>query len=214
MGWKASMIIIHQPGEVDHRELLKRLGFINLNKIAGLDVASAIYPREEEIYIGNYKNNLLICEGSLPYTFFNQQPPFIEELLTHLFPDKEIAVIVLHNVVNLWGFSIIRNGKRIRTRAGEYTGNVIDFGTPLKEEEYLLSKSFIDEETGERMYLLDGWKEPCTEDATGEELVFSVCSRYFGQKLDEADELFDTEFTGYEVAKNLPAGPKPWWKVW
>lgn len=208
------MIIIHQPGEVNHRELLKRLGFINLNKIADLHPGSAIFPPADRIYIGNYQNNLLICEAYLPYTFFSEQPPFTEELLTHIFPDKEIAVIVLHSTVNLWGFSIIKNGKRLRTRAGDYTGNLIAFGAPLKEEEYLLGKSFIDEETGERMYLLDGWKEPCTEDATGEEFVFAVCARYFGQKLDEADELFDTEFTGYEVAKNLPARRKPWWKVW
>lgn len=214
MGWKASMIIIHQPGEVNHRELLKRLGFINLNKIADQPLGSAVYLREEKIYIGNYKNNLLICEANLPYTFFNEKPVFTEELLTHIFPDKEIAVIVLHSVVNLWGFSIIKNSKRIRTRAGDHTGNLIDFGAPLKEEEYLLGKSFIDEETGKRMYLLDGWKEPCTEDATGEEFVFAICSRYFGQKLSEADELFDTELTGYEVAKNLPARPRPWWKVW
>lgn len=214
MGWKASMIIIHQPGKVDHRELLKRLGFINLNKIADLHVGSAIYPREEKIYIGNYKDNLLICEPNLPHTFFSEQPPFIEELLAHIFPGKEIAVIVLHSGVNLWGFSIIKNGKRIRTRAGDYTGNVIDFGAPLQEEEYLLSKSFIDKESGEKMYLLDGWKEPCTEDATGEEFVFAVCARYFGEKLDQADELMDTELASYEVVKALPAKPRPWWKVW
>ncbi|MGN7786731.1 DUF6928 family protein [Niabella sp. 22666] len=214
MGWKASMIIIHQPGEVDHRELLRRLGFINLDKIPDMHVGSAILPAEDKIYIGNYKNNLLICEPNLPYTFFNEQPPFTEELLTHIFPDKEIAVIVLHSVVNLWGFSVIKNGKRIRTRAGYDARNVIDFGAPLPEEEYLLSKSFIDEESGQKMYLLDGWREPCTEDATGEEFVFAVCARYFGEKLDQADELFDTELTGYEVSKTLPAKPKPWWKMW
>jgi hypothetical protein len=214
MGWKASMIIIHQPGEVDHRQLLKRLGFINLNKIANQHLGSAVYLREEKIYIGNYKDNLLICEPTLPYTFFNEQPPFTEELLTHIFPDKEIAVIVLHSVVNLWGFSIIKNGKRLRTRAGADSGTIINFGTPLKEEEYLLSKSFIDGESGEKMYLLDGWKEPCTEDAAGEEFVFSICSRYFGEKLDQAEELFETELAGYEVAKALPARSKPWWQIW
>lgn len=214
MGWKASMIIIHQPGEVEHRELLKRLGFINLNRIADRHLGSAMLPPEDKIYIGNYKDCLLLCEYNLPYTFFNENPPFIEELLTHLFPDKEIGIIVLHSVVNLWGFSIIKNGKRIRTRAGYDARNVIDFGAPVKEEEYLLSKSFIDEESGERMYFLDGCKEPCMEDVIGEEFVFAVCARYFGKKLDEADELFDTELAGYEVAKNLPAKPKPWWKVW
>jgi hypothetical protein len=90
----------------------------------------------------------------------------------------------------------------------------------------LLSKSKSDEH-GNRIYLLEDYPdEPFEEDQVGENFVFSICKRYFGEELDSADELFDTTLTGFKykkVAKETTPndsaqkkgnGSKPWWKFW
>jgi hypothetical protein len=91
----------------------------------------------------------------------------------------------------------------------------------------LLSKSKSDEH-GNRIYLLEDYPdEPFEEDQVGENFVFSICKRYFGEELDSADQqLFDTTLAGFKykkvvkgAARNNPPqqkanGSKPWWKFW
>jgi hypothetical protein len=70
MGWKASTIIIHKPIQVEKEELLKNLGFDNLTKIEDEPFEVAINPDDNKVYIGSYKDNLLICAPDIPMHFF------------------------------------------------------------------------------------------------------------------------------------------------
>lgn len=232
MGWKASTIIIHKPTQVDNLELLKDLGFNNLTKIDNEPFEVAINPDDNRVYIGTYKDNLLVCAPDIPMQFFEDNETLTEKTLNRIFPNSEICSIVLHSTVNLWGYSVTKNGQKIRARAGSADdGTFVELGEPLDEEKELLSKSKIDE-NGNRIYLFDDFPdEPLSEDQVGENFVFSVCKRYFDEELDSADELlFDTTLTGYKYGKVSHTTPnpkvenvenetkidktKPWWKFW
>lgn len=229
MGWKASTIIIHKPTQVDHVNLLQALGFANLTKIDDEPFESVINPDDDTVYVGTYKDNLLICAPDIPMQFFEDEVSHVEKTLIEHFPTSEICSIILHSVVNLWGFSVIQNGQKIRVKAGSADdGTFVDVGEPLEEEKDLLSKSTLDKK-GNRIYLLEDFpNEPFNEDQVGENFVFEICSRYFGAPLDRSDELlFETPMKGYSysnfgqsnntqqpVEQNTSNREKPWWKFW
>lgn len=227
MGWKASIIIINKPMQIDDVTLLKELGFDNLTRIEDEPFEVAINPDENKVFIGSYKNNVLICDPDIPMQFFEDNETQIEKTLKSIFPNSEICSIILHSVVNLWGYSITSNGQKIRARAGSADdGTFVDFGEPLDEERELLSKSKLDE-NGSRIYFLDDFpEEQFNEDQVGENFVFSICKRYFDKNLDEADDLlFETMLAGYRYGKVLQIETfnqtesniknlKPWWKFW
>jgi len=229
MGWKASTIIIHKPTQVDNEKLLKELGFSKLTKIDDEPFEVAINPDNNKVYIGTYKDNLLISAPDIPMQFLEDNETAIEKKFKQLFPNSEICSIVLHSTVNLWGYSVTIKGKKVRARAGSADdGTFIDIGEPLEEEKELLSKSQLDE-NGKRIYSLDDFPdEPFNEDQVGENFVFSICKRYFGEELDSADDLLlNTTLTGFKYGivdkeKSISStqsqvqrdNSKPWWKFW
>jgi hypothetical protein len=212
MGWKASLIIVHKPAPIDNEVFLKQIGFTGLNKIADKTFEQVIDPEPNTLYIGTYKNNLLICVPELPSLLLEDVTTDTEDRILELCPEAEICAVVLHSVVDLWGYAVTVNGEKIRTRAGSGDDGVfIEDGEPLPEELELLSK--LESE------------ESFEEDEGGEDFVFAVCKRYFGVELDRAgDDLFETTLSGYSFVKHpeqfdLPAPEtveisKPWWKFW
>lgn len=201
MGWKASTIIINKPAPVEPEKLLHDLGFANLKKIDDKTFDEAINPDDHEVYVGKYKDNLLICAPDLPMQFFEDEPTEAEKALTGIFPSSEMCAIVLHSTVNLWGYAVLQNGKKIRARAGSSEdGTFVELGEPLEEEKALLSQAKIDKD-GQRTYTSEVDGEEMTEDQVGENFVFAVCKRYFGEELDRAgDTLFETKLTGYSYS--------------
>jgi hypothetical protein len=199
MGWKASTIIIKKPTLVDHEGLLKELGFENLSKIEDQPFEVAINPDEGKVYIGSYKDNLLICAPDIPMQFFQENQTLTEKTLNRIFPNSEICSIMLNSTVNLWGYSVTQNGQKIRARAGSSDdGTFVELGEPLEEEKELLGRSTVTKD-GKRTYIFEDIDdEPMTEDQVGENFVFAICKRYFGEELDSADDLlFETRLKGY-----------------
>lgn len=224
MGWKASTIIVHQPSEVNYENLLNRLGFTNLRPIEDEPFESTIYPEEGNVYIGLYKNNLLICERDITHDFIGTDEPVLIKTLTEFFPNNEMCAITLHSAVNLWGYTVMKNSKILRARAGDAdNGTYLDQGDPLPEEKELLSKSTLDK-NGKRIYQLEDFPdEPFQEDQVGENFVFAICKRYFGEELDQLDDsFFEIMLKGFSHGESAsPTQPKPitpttkpWWKFW
>ena len=139
MGWKASVIIVHKPMQMDDEQLLKELKFDHLVKIKDELFEAVINPTNHRVYIGNYKDNLLMCVPDIPMQIIESDETETEKVLTKLFPNSEICSIILHSTVNLWGYAIIKSGERIRVRAGSAEdGPFIDLGEPLEEEKKIL----------------------------------------------------------------------------
>ena len=197
-----------------------------MKKIGDEPFEVAINPDNNKVYIGTYKDNLLICAANIPMQFFEDKETQSEKILIKAFPTSEICSIVLHSAVNLWGYSVTKNGEKIRARAGSSDdGTFIEMGVPLEEEKELLSKATVHND-GSRTYIFEDFDgDPMTEDQIGENFVFEICSRYFGEQLDRADDLlFETTLTGYSFSNSnttpittqqqKETDTKPWWKFW
>ncbi|MBI3133726.1 MAG: hypothetical protein HYZ14_03535 [Bacteroidetes bacterium] len=231
MGWKASAIIVSPVYNADIETVLSQLGFKNLTLIDDETVESAIYPDDNQVYVGFYKNNLLICAQEFPMPFFDTHISEKEAYLNDLFPGSEVCAIGLQSVINFWAYSVSKDGQKIRVRMGTAdSGTIIDSGAPLAEENDLLNQSTVDS-NGKRTYCFNPSGNECyTEDQVGENFVFAITGRYFGEPLDQADELlFETSLTGYSFSSigsvnatqqftptraNSVLAKKPWWKLW
>ncbi len=195
----ASFILINSAKDINEQDVLQQLGLHDLQYIGTTIGENAICPDDNTIFIGRYKGNWLICSEELPFTCLQKNVSPIEKVLASLFPDTEICALVLQSTINLWGYAVSKNHKKIRIRLGSSVhGTSLDDGNPLAEEIPLLSKSEIDT-TGKRIYIFDEFPdEPLEEDQVGENFVFEVAKRYLGTPLDEAEDLlFETELRGY-----------------
>jgi hypothetical protein len=94
--------------------------------------------------------------------------------LLALYPHGEVLAIFLHSVVDLWGFSLYRDGQLIRLACGSADDGLISsVGTPLPEELSSLRGCPI---------------EKVCEEGDGEGLVFDVlAARMLGKRFDEVD---------------------------
>jgi hypothetical protein len=204
MGWKVSMLIINKPAQVDNQQLLQDLGFEKLTRIEDRALDEVFNPDNGEVYIGTYKDNLIICAPDLPYEFLEDQDTPAGQVLARTFPSSEICSVVLHSVVNLWGYAVSKGGKQLRARAGSAEdGTFIEKGEVLEEEKELLGKSTVDK-NGKRTYVLreTDADDPYTEDQVGENFVFALCKRYFGHELDySSDDRDNTRLAGYSYQK-------------
>ncbi|AWN81397.1 DUF6928 family protein [Candidatus Cardinium hertigii] len=205
MGWKiaGTIIIRAQIDDIDFKELLNDLDLESpeLTKVDNVPFWEAMDMGTNNVYIGSYKDNLIICDNNNVLgtsASFEKNISSIEQRLINHFPDTEICTIVLHSGVNLWGYSVIKNGQKIRARGGSWNdGTFLEYGSPLEQEKELLSQSIIDKD-GNRVYLLDDYPgEPFSEDQVGEEFVSDIASRYFGIGLFCSSELLDTMLAGY-----------------
>ena len=200
MGWKSSMIIINAEDDNKDSEILQKLGFELNEKIESQSLDSVINPDDDLIYIGNYNGNTIICTQDIPLEFLDANVSKWEAALCNLYPDTEIASFILHSVVNLWGYSITKNNRKIRARAGSSESEFqLEHGEIMEEEKHLFSLSIIDE-NGNRIYTFPEMPNDTFDDnQVGENFVFDLSKRYLGRKLDSCDEvLFETEFRGYK----------------
>ncbi|MCR9252582.1 MAG: hypothetical protein NXI20_19335 [bacterium] len=224
MGWKCSVLIISNVTEYVESDVLKALGFSNYEPIGDSYLESAIYPRDNSLFIGAHKNNLLICSDMIAVECLEPEIGPIESNLARVFPESEICALSLQSVVNHWGYSISKNNIKIRARAGDSeSGTVFDFGDPLPEEKDLLDKSKLNDE-GVRIYTFEDYPdEPMTEDQVGEEFVFELYNRYFGERLDMTEDLFEVKLQKYgqlepqhspENQTSQAKSNKKWWEFW
>lgn len=230
MGWKTSTIVIKPAINIDVEDLLDSLGYKGANKSGSEPYEIAMNPYDDTLYVGRYKDCLLICSDYLPMLFFGEDLVSEEQIFIQKFPGAEICSFALHSVTNLWGYAVIQNGKKIRVRAGTADeGVMIDIGEPLEEEKELLATATVDK-NGIRTYPSIHFPgERLTEDQVGEDFVFEISRRYFGNRLDQCDELlFETMLEGYaspeeassptapisDVSEETQTPKKPWWKFW
>lgn len=201
MGWKVSSIIINSQIDTDYESFLSMLGFNGLEKIPDQPYEIAMNPKNNQVFIGYYKNNLILSASNLPFLFFNEEFSNLEKKLINYFPDSEICAVSLQSTINHYGFALIKNHKKERVKSGDAdNGLIIDYGEPLKEELELLAKSKVNEK-GERVYYLDhDPTEPYYEDQVGENFVFEIFKRYTGEKLDSDNELTEAPFSGFKFS--------------
>ena len=203
MGWKASLVIIENTnGFEDDLAILKAIGkgsYVLKEKVIFED---CLYPRDNSINIGYYKNNIIIADdfeltnntlGDATILDLRGE----EKELCKLFPTAEIISVACHSVVNYHAYSLIQNSKKVRLKSISCDDSFIDLGERTEEEEAIYSRSIRKEGA-------NFWEDPsdpgyeCAEDELMEEFTFGFAARRLGVHLDDdADELMDTILKKY-----------------
>jgi hypothetical protein len=192
MGWKTfAVLATNQPGYFGSapthdpaaaEALRQQLGLDDYVPAEGThDFDTAMYPQRGSLYIGAYPGGCILCEQDLPSAFFEDNArrkisgargglDVVRDRLLGLYPQGEVMALVLHSVVNLWGYSVYAQGRHLRTAAGASdNGLIANLGAPLPEETPGLQHCPI---------------ERVDEEGDGEELVFAVSARMFGNRMD------------------------------
>lgn len=118
MGWKIYLIAISNAANINAADIPKKLGFNNLKPTKEISIHDAQY--EPGISIGKYTDKVFIVSSDLVFKFFEKNPSDFERKLSSEFPESEIAIIVINETSSLYGYSIITNGQRRRTKSGGF----------------------------------------------------------------------------------------------
>lgn len=208
MGWNTSLIIIENKENYSNEmELLKSLGFDDFEQIKNTTFDEILNPNDNQIGIGYYDGNLIICDGYLLTTKSLEDSKNLslaeyEQTLVKIFPKSEIVTVSCVSSVNFHGYSLIQNGekKRLKYVAEEMKQ---EFGIRFEEENEIYKNSI--EKDGNLL-----WKDESdeddffTEDQLMEDFTFKVAKRRLGVQIDteEGDELFEnTEFKVFQKKK-------------
>jgi len=204
------MIIIENPDNFDDEiTILKAIGKSNFKFKEETTLDECIYPRDKSISIGRYNGNIIIIEDYQITTKTLEKADNLnltaeEENLCKIFPNSEIVTIACHSVVNYHGYSLIKNGQKLRLKVISSDTPLIEFGQKLKEEEKLYSTSYQKEGA-------NFWKdesdpnEVFSEDQLMEDFTFGIANRRLGVHLDqiEGEELMEkVRFNKYVKSKN------------
>ena len=177
-GWKAFNLIatarddgylttFPQPSPANARQFLRLLGG-SYESRGDATLESGLYPQDVgDLYVGAYEDAIVL--GSVPITraAFSGDVPQAVTCATALFPGCRVLIVMLHSVVDLFGYAWFEDGKLLRARAGSADEGVFfERGSPLPLESKL---------------------KACDETIDGEELVMELCRPLLGCRIDEYD---------------------------
>jgi hypothetical protein len=205
MGWKASVVFAaEEPGyfgsvpvhDVARAEQIReQLGLKDYEQVGPAVFETAMNPNRGQLLIGAYPRGIVICHDDAPGAFIEDSSrgkisgragdfaEFKDKVLA-MYPKGEVIAIVLHSVVNLWGYGVYVNGRLLRRAAGASdNGLIVNEGTPLPEEARVLATCPIDE---------------IDQEGAGEELVFDVSARLFGKSMEAAATNLALPMTEYK----------------
>ncbi|HJR99370.1 MAG TPA: hypothetical protein VJ780_00430 [Flavobacterium sp.] len=215
MGWNTSLIIIeNKENYSNENELLKSLGFENFKQKENTTFEEILNPEKNQIGIGYYNGNLIICDG---YLLTNKSLEESENLnladyeknLVKIFPKSEIITVSCVSSVNFHGYSLIQNGEKKRLK---FVDSEIkyEFGNRFEEENEIYKTSYVEE--GNLFWKDENDKDDSfTEDQLMEDFTFKIAKRRLGVQIDteEGEDLFEnTEFKVFEVNNILKTTEK------
>lgn len=192
MGWKVSMVIIENPENIiDDTSILKAIRKGNYTFEDRVSLENCIHPRDNSISIGKYNGNIIICDDFQLTTNSLESAEGLdltteEENLCKLFPNSEIVQVACHSTVNYHGYSLIKNGEKVRLKIITSETPIIEFGERVYEEEILYSKSYQKDGVN---YWSDEFdpNEEYLEDQLMEDFTFGIAKRRLGVTLDRGD---------------------------
>lgn len=156
--------------------------------------------KPKTLFAGEYNGCLLIVEKDLPFEFFNAALGKRAQALLALFPEAEIGALLQNATVGQYGYTVIKAGKRIRTKHGSEEEVYFEFGTPLEEEQESPGEPLFEEEELEDMRE-DGLSEKEIREIIRFERDFRVpgklVKRYLGVIFNELDPT-EVKLTRYE----------------
>jgi hypothetical protein len=177
---KFYLIIITHALNMSIANVKAKLGLDTLKPIAEVSFYNA-QSIDKGICIGKYDDKILIVSQDRIFGFYEKEATSFEMQMTSLFPNSEIAALTLYDTVDLYGYSIIQDGKRVRVKSGADSEVYIDVGNRLKEEEDVLKKEIFsaDEMKEMKQKYTSKEVERFVENEVGVRVTHALLLRYF-----------------------------------
>jgi hypothetical protein len=134
MSWNKYCIIITNVEETDLIKAVNLTGYHILTPSSEVDFRTAFDNRGDEMPFGLIDKCLWILSPTQVDKFFSETPSALEKNLCKKFPDSTIIALEENSTVDSFGFSLIRNGKRVRVLNGCDGEYYFDYGDPIDEE--------------------------------------------------------------------------------
>lgn len=184
MAWNKYYVFVKGAGIKDIEDLLlkelapeKEVNLFDTNK-------------PQTLFAGEYNGCLILVEKDLPFEFFNPGLAARAKAIVALFPDAEIGALLQNSTVGQYGYTLITQGKRIRTKHGSEETVYFEFGSPLPEEQESPDEPLFEEEELEDMRE-DGLTEKEIREIIRYEKEYRVpgklIKRFFGVIFNELD---------------------------
>lgn len=223
MGWQAECIIVNErePGYLgtypEHsperaKELIKQLDWDEYDSLQTIDFEQGINPDSKYFSLGAYDGAFILGDCKLCGSVEHPEKTGISKILK-AFSHASILILELHSVINHFGYAIYEKGALQRAYGGDADIHVrIDNGSIQPEEKPYFDKSVM--QNGNRLFVSEiaGKEEKFDASAFGEELVFAVSARFFGDRLDSSS--FDLNQLPMELFQKKKTAKNFWEKLW
>jgi hypothetical protein len=134
MSWNKYCIIITNVEETDLIKAVYLTGYHILTPSSDVDFRTAFDNRGDEMPFGLIDKCLWILSPTQVDKFFSETPSVLEKILCKKFPNSTIIALEENSTVDSFGFSLIKNGQRIRVMNGCDGEYYFDFGKPIDVE--------------------------------------------------------------------------------
>lgn len=183
MGFRLNAIFITNQGSTSNEEILIKLGLTNLNKGNSVDFFGT-NKKWYSTFIGTYGDCKIICNGKLASEAFDIKNPFLN------FKESEIASIIWNETADLYGFSLIKNGKIIRKIMTVQEDTMTGFGLPIEEELVLKEEELLSKEDVEEIIETEGEEmlKKIIESERIAQAADNLVQRYLGTSLSNINQ--------------------------
>jgi len=150
-----------------------------------------INPKDDYLYIGKFKDYLIINEASMALDFFQEPVSKTERFWRTLSRNsQEIYCFILNGITNMYGFAYLLNQRKIRCKYGTMDESVIlDLGALLKSE-----KDYYERKNTNAL-IEDGEIE---FHQIAEDLIFHFFNEILGESPNYNSDLMNLEMTEYK----------------
>jgi hypothetical protein len=187
MGWTIYLIIISNASSINPTDIPQKIGLSHLKPIKEISMGEAQYING--ISIGKFGDKIFIVSDDLVFKFYDPSPSEFEKRVCDSFPNSEIAALALYSTVDLYGYNIIKDGKRERVKSGSDLDLYVDIGDKIPEELSVSKEKLFDDNE------LKGVKEDMAKRMRDQEIsirtTFRLTRRYFGKGIDEKGSDFE-----------------------
>ncbi|MEO0530192.1 MAG: hypothetical protein AAF266_06390 [Planctomycetota bacterium] len=214
MGWKCSFVVateskdaqlasgpMHKPSLAD--QIASTLGDFIADGTTTFE--EGCYPSDGRLYIGAYDGSIIVGDLGIGSEFMEVETPTELATLRSFLPKSDVLAFQLQSVVNWYGYAYYKRGNLDRLRVGCADEGVLhDLGNPLPEEEPLFAKSYVNAD-GEQVWPFEynGETDEMDHSSMGEEFVFEVSRRVFGERFDSFDHS-KLAMSAYRKRRGLP----------
>jgi len=184
MGLKANVCFLKNFEDAKDEELLINLDLkYEVKRKSSLE--KQIYT-QKNLSIGKYNGIKIICHSYYPIMGFeSMEISEFEERMIYIYKPESILCIGLQSSMNVYGYSLIQRGVKLRVNSGSFQGKLFEGGEITSEEKGIYSNYVFHQD--KNLYFSKDGNRFGGMDMFGEELAMSLSKRFFEKPIDQFD---------------------------